>query len=583
MGVRDLINRYRLTRENKRLDKLEEDIMKLSDRLKYNPKVNNVLDDYNTAERFSNRITENFVWFGGNPRQLRNFYLKQQNWLEEMNMFWAKAPFNYRKVHTKIPNLLCTKMPIILFGSGYDIKVEIYKKDSEGNITDQLDAKASKRAKDTLLTLITKTNLQQLISEQAVNESRDGHTVAKLSYDSSLSKFPIYEVSDIRNFEIVKERGLTKAIIFKTFLEAGANGERYCVHEVYTTDENGHAKIENHLYKTQVDGEKEIPLDSLEETSELVPELVFPEIDGMLAFEKPNKLPNSEFINSGYGESDYAGIISAFDGLDETLSEIFAEIRNNKTMRYIPTSMLPRDYRTDDKGNQIVITREPDAFITNYQKVEDTYGENTDQKVEVVHVEDKMASLLEKWKVGITTVCNGAGISPLALGITGLEAINSGADSQRERNKATIETRNAKLELWEPYLEELFIKMLEFNHWYKNKFNIDQNGVDDTDIDWSNCNISVVFPDYIVETSQDVITTWGGAKQMGVASTETVIDKIHKDWSEEAKKEEINRIKFEQGTSVSSGITLADLDMYNDDKGEDKKPEDKPEKEETKD
>lgn len=550
-------------RENRRLDKLESDIVKLTNRFKYNPKINNLLNDYNNSEAFSNRITENFIWFSGNTISLRKFYLTQQNWLEEMNMFWAKAPAKYRKVHSGIPKLLCTKMPIILFGSNYDIKVEVYKKDSDGNVTDKIDAKASKHAKDTLLTLLKKMNIQQAVSNQAVNESRDGHTVAKLSYDKSLSQFPIYEVVDIRNFEIQKERGITKAIVFKTWLASGSNDEQYCHHEIYTTDDNGHALVINKLYKIQVDGEKEVELTTLPETSELPPEISFPEIDGLLAFEKPNKLPNSEFIDCVYGASDYAGAISAFDGLDETLSEIFAEIRNNKTIRYFPASMLPKEIYKDQDGKPVVLTNDPDAFITNYQKVQDTYGEETAHKVDVVQIPDKMASLLEKWKIGITTVCNLAGISPLALGITGLESINSGADSQRERNKATIETRNAKLELWKPYLEELFIKVLEFNRWYKTTFRIDQDGVDDTDLDWSNCSISVVFPDYIVETSQENITTWGSAKQMGIASTEVVIDKIHKEWSEESKKEEVNRIKFEQGTSVSSGITLSELDLYN--------------------
>lgn len=574
MSIFDLFNKQK--RENRRLDRLESDIMKLTNRFKYNPRINNLLNNYNTAEAFSNRVTENFIWFSGNTRALRDFYLTKSNWLEEMNMFWAKAPAKYRKVHSGIPNLLCTKMPIILFGSGYDIKVEVYKKDAEGNVTDKIDAKASKKAKDTLLALLTKMGIYELASNQAVNESRDGHTVAKLSYDKTLSPFPIYEITDIRNFEIVKERGITKSIVFKTWL-SGNNDDQYCHHEIYTTDINGCALIQNKLYKIQVDGETEVPLATHPSTAELPPEVLFTEIKGLLAFEKPNKLPNSEFIDCCYGASDYAGAIPAFDGLDETLSEIFAEIRNNKTIRYFPASMLPRDVYKDQNGNQVVVTNEPDAFITNYQKVQDTYGEETEHKVEVVQINDKMASLLDKWKVGITTACNLAGISPLALGITGLEAINSGADSQRERNKATIETRNKKLNLWKPYLEELFIKILEFNRWYKNAFGIKQDGIDDTDLDWSNCNISITFPDYIVETASELINTWGGAKQMGVASTETVIDKIHKEWSEEAKQEEVNRIKFEQGTSVSH-INLADLDNYTNQqdthKNEDEQPKD---------
>ena len=149
------------------------------------------------------------------------------------------------------------------------------------------------------------------------------------------------------------------------------------------------------------------------------------------------------------------------------------------------------------------------------------------------------------------------------MGITGLEAVNAGEASQRERNKATIETRTKKLALWKPYLEDFFIKLIELNTWMKKSLGVKQDGIDDLDIDWDNCNISVSFPDYITDTQAESINTWGSAKQMGVASTETAIDKIHKDWSDESKAEEVNRIKFEQGVSVDNPLNLPDLEKLN--------------------
>lgn len=565
MGILvDKFNNWKNRREEKRLDRLEGDIMKLADRIKYNPKFDKVFEEFNNAEEFTKRINENFIWFSAKPYQIRKFYLTHYDREDDLRMFWRTAPTNYRKVHSGVPKLLCTKMPIILFGGSYDLKVEVYKKDSEGKITDKIDEKLSKQTKDAILALCKKIDFQKKLESHAVNESRDGHTFAKFSYDSSLSEYPIYEVVDIRNAEVVKQRGITKSIIFKMWLNGDTNNS-YCLHEIYTTEENTkYAKIVNKLYKLTSTGEVEVPLTDHEYTKDLKDEFVFEGIQGMLAFEKPNKLPNSEFIDSNYGDSDYAGGITAFDALDEVLSEIYAEIRNNKTIRYIPKSMLEKVVKFDDKGNPVTITKDLDPFITNYQKVEDSINENGESKIDITEIADKMESLSKKWQVAVTTVCNNAQISPLALGITGLEAINAGEASQRERNKATIETRTKKLALWKPYLEDFFIKLIELNTWMKKSLDIKQDGIDDLDIDWDNCNISVSFPDYITDTQAESINTWGSAKQMGVASTETAIDKIHKDWSDESKAEEVNRIKFEQGVSVDNPLNLPDLEHYND-------------------
>ena len=54
-----------------------------------------------------------------------------------------------------------------------------------------------------------------------------------------------------------------------------------------------------------------------------------------------------------------------------------------------------------------------------------------------------------KFTTVLTNVINNAGLSPFALGITGLESINQSAESQQERNKVTIETRNKKYDLWQ--------------------------------------------------------------------------------------------------------------------------------------
>ena len=110
----------------------------------------------------------------------------------------------------------------------------------------------------------------------------------------------------------------------------------------------------------------------------------------------------------------------------------------------------------------------------------------------------------------MTTVCNNAGINPIALGVTGLESIDSSEGSQQERNKATLETRGDKLESWKPFTENIELQLLALNSWMQRNYpNLNQEGLNKIDIDFSNCNVNVAFGDYIVSTKQELIDLWG--------------------------------------------------------------------------
>jgi hypothetical protein len=261
------------------------------------------------------------------------------------------------------------------------------------------------------------------------------------------------------------------------------------------------------------------------------------------------------------------GAIDSYDALDEVYSEIVKELRDNKTMRYIPDTM----FASDDEGK----VQEYNDFVTNHVKVHASLDQNAKNEINITQIQDKTEQHKEKWKVALTTAINKAGLSPLALGITGLEAVNAGEQSQRERNKATLETRAMKLKLWTPFMSKLLLKLLEFNSWMQMQTKdvyaedgttvtgtaqlVNQEGIDKIDIDWANCNVFVKFGDYITESQSEKMTTWGNAKQQGIASIEQVIDEIHPEWSEEQKLAEVNRIKFEQNMSFDTPDTLQGL------------------------
>jgi hypothetical protein len=71
----------------------------------------------------------------------------------------------------------------------------------------------------------------------------------------------------------------------------------------------------------------------------------------------------------------------------------------------------------------------------------------------------------------------------------------------------------------------------------------------------------VEFPDYVQQSDQEKINTWGGAKSQGVADIETAVRKIYSQVSREQQNEIIDRIKLEQGIALDnpSALQIGDI------------------------
>lgn len=535
----------------KRLDKLRRDLNMIKRQDNYD--AEEVVDLSNVLGKnyFTRKIQEYQIWNTGNSDLIRAFY-KKDPFSSNLNYFWQLALDKTIKRHTGIPKLISNKMGTIIFGAGFKPEVTVYKTEN-GQISEDKNEEESSKAQDVLNALFDKTKAKEVFHLTAVKESWCGEGFIKFNYNLDLSQYPILEATDLTHAEAIVERGVTTAIIFKT--RYVKEKERYRYEEKYTTDENGDALIVNSLYQLFVDGkEKQVPLTTIPETAELEEYYRFEGLKGMIAFHKPNKKPNNEFPGSIYGASDYQGAIDSFDALDEAYSELVSEIRNNKTIRYVPTSMIPRD----ENNNPTTIDM---AFITNYQMVEGSIDQNAKNQIQIQSIDDKTASLIEKYKNCLITAINLAGLSPLALGITGLESINAGEQSQKERNRVTLETRKDKINnYWKPFLSELTLQLLSFNNWLVKKAGAKQDGLDVENVNFDNADITFDFGEYVVEDETNVITRWATAKTSGLASVETCVKKLHPDWTDDQIVEEVTKIKFENNMGMEDP-TLLQMDF----------------------
>lgn len=553
------MNRLKDYFTKKRLIKLERDLKMLKDRYNFDAWQAIDLSSVLGRDAFTKKIQEYQVWNTGNSRVIRNFY---SNYNLEQSYFWQEAPNNYIKRHCGIPKLISNKMGTIIFGSGFKPDVTVYKMEN-GKVAEDKDEQATKDAQDVLNSLFEKTKLLKQLHSQAVKESWCGESFLKFNYDLTLSQFPIIKAYDLTNAEAVVEKGITTSIIFHSWYYKKKNErdlpKKYRYDEEYTTND-GYAIIYNRLYELQVDGKiKEVSLDTIEETRGIEPVYDFNrQIKGMLAFHKPNKLPNNEFPDCPYGASDYQGAIDSFDGLDEVYSEFVAETRNNKTIRYIPADMIP----VDENGIPLLNLAK---WITNYEKVVGDQDQGTNSEIQIQQIPDKTASLAEKYLKYLTNSINLAGLSPLALGVTGLEAINSGESSQKERNRVTLETRKDKINnYWQPFLKEVILQLLNFNNWLVNFAGAKQEGLDVNKVSFENADITFDFGNYVVESEDNIITRWANAKMSGLSSIENGIRQIHPDWTDEQVTEEVTKIKFENNIGVDDP-TLLQMDLTEED------------------
>lgn len=548
----NVFRQIKKTIDGRRRERLKGDIMAiLKTEYGFDAMAHLIPESISNAAYEQDKVVENLVWYSAKEVALIEYYksgtgssLKNRE-LGELRNFWSTAPGKIRRLHTGVPREISKKQATILFGNGYTIAATAFKK-ADGKVTDGIDAQATKHCQEILDQFQSKIKLNQILSKAAQANSWSGHIAVKLGYDFKLSPYPIAQIYDRRNFELIQSSGLTTAIIFHNYFKIQKSkneAEKYRHDEIYSTDDYGYATITNRLFVIRNGEIREIGWETAQSKFpqfEGVKESTAFRTKGMLALDLPNLPIADEHYNNPYGASDYDGAIGSFDAMDEAYSTIVREMRDKRSLRFLTEQMM----KIDPEGN----IEYDDGYTTNFKKIADL--DNDQQMPEFKEFTDTTAAHVEKFRLFLMQACNACGISPISLGVTGLESIQSSDKSTRERCKTTIETRNAKLELWKPFLEELMIRMLEFTSELQSTPGYPNSpGIPKIDIDWDCCDISVTFPDYVVSGVEERIATWGNARQMGVASLEETVEEIHPDWSKEEIRQEINLIKFENGLS----------------------------------
>lgn len=444
---------------------------------------------------FEGNVLKNRIWYRGEASELDQFFKQSAFDLVSKSRFWAVVPsndLNVRKVHSGLPAMVSDRLADMVVSDIDSIDI-----DDNG-----LQAIWDEISKD--------NKFNELLGEAIGETLVAGDGAFKITIDTDLTPYPIIEYYSGEKVDYNFKRGRLQEILFCTSYVVG--NKEYSLQEIF-----GHGYIRYKLYNQEG---KEVSITTIGDTSNLLDTTFTGDfIMGIpLKFFKSHRFPNR-------GKSIFDSKTDAFDSLDETLSQWIDAIRDGRVKQYIPDNLLPRN---PDTGELL----KPNSFDNKFIAVGANLGENDSNEISIQQPTINYGAYVSTYASNLDMCLQGI-ISPATLGIDLKKTDN--AEAQREKEKATLYTRGKIVDsLTEviPRLVDIVLKVQDLMH-SKNP---------------GEYEVTISFGEYASPSFDNKVETVGKAKSYGVMSTEQCIEELYGDtWTHEEKKEEIARLKEENG------------------------------------
>ncbi len=352
--------------------------------------------------------------------------------------------------------------------------------------------------------------LQDKFERGVYLESGLGDLLYRISYDKDLCDKPIIDIIEPQFFEIKTKRGKIKEIKIKessdeVMLGKSQYKQTIQINEIYTK-QNGKVCIDYKFFikdKEITDKNQELYNACKKHWNIKKTHLELPFKDFPLEFKKNNK--KSELYNQERGVPDIQGIDTIEDALSESMSTLIDTIRKAVPKVFVDESILPSDIQGK--------TEQYSAFDHEYLLLN---GQSNDPSKLLVVLQAKIdfQSHVETAKYLISHAINKAGLSPTTLGVTGLESINSAADSQDAREKPSLRLRKEKLKGWSKTLTNLIDKYFQYLAYVKGE-----------EIGSYKDMIDITFNEYVNPATENVVDVIAKAVAGKVYSIEVGVEK----------------------------------------------------------
>ena len=429
------------------------------------------------------------LWYRGKAAELNQFY-KQMD--DSTGRFWGAVPtrgLEIRKTHTGIPKIIVDTLANIVTRDLNDLEFE---KIEQNDVWEAVEAE---------------NKLRDLYSRAIEDALVVGDGAFKVSLDERVSEYPIVEWYSGDRVEFKRERGRIREVIFTD--EYTVKKKTYTLKQIC-----GYGYVDYHLY----DGDTEVPLDEIDETMGLQPV----EFDASFMLAVPFMISESERWR-GRGASIYESKTDNFDALDEAWSQWVQAMRTSRPVRYIPDTCIMRD----EKNGKML---KPNAFDNQFVEVAADMSERADNRISTEQPNFPSDSYNDTFITALDLALQGI-ISPSTLGIDVKKLDN--AEAQREKEKATLYTRNNIIDAFGPMLKKLIGVV------FKAYYTAHLKPLEEIDTD-------VTFGEYANPSFEAVIETLSNPNTP--MSIEAKVDEMWGDTKDKAwKDEEVKRIKEQQG------------------------------------
>lgn len=448
---------------------------------------------------YEGNAIKNRIWYRGDSYELSQLYEQISSGADSMKFWAAKASpgQEIRKIHTGVPALIVDTLASLSLA---DIDIAI-----EGDQTAEELFEEMSDDNDLMKELLTAVKEALYVGDGAF----------KITFDTEISEYPIVEFYPGDRIELDIRRKRIREVIFKTEFDGAYTG--YVLKEHY-----GFGYIRNELTYM---GRAADPT-AVKEVMEIGPGWEFGSPDDKYMLAVPVKFFSSAKWK-GRGQSIIDKKTDAFDALDEAWSQWMDALRAGRTKTYIPSKLVPRNPET---GGILM----PNAFDMRYVQVESDMREGVENKI--VNAEHPIPhdSYLATYVTALDLCLQGL-ISPSTLGIDMKKLDN--AEAQREKEKATLYSRNAIIDALQKDIPKLVETMLKA---YAEFYQLPAKDYD----------VTVEFGDYANPSFESQVETIGKAKTNGIMSIEAAVDELYgDDKDDDWKAEEVARLKAEQGVA----------------------------------
>lgn len=462
--------------------------MALRSFLKIEPaqQTNVVIDE---SMDFSTTAFCNKLWYRGKASELDQFYSQID---DNTGRFWGAVPtrgLEIRKIHTGIPKLIVDTLANIVTSDLNDIEFEKIEHN------------------DVWKAVEIENKLKSLYKSSIQDGLVVGDGAFRVSLDSSLSDYPIVEWYSGDRVDFKRDRGRIREVIFTD--EYNKKKGKYTLKQIC-----GYGYVKYELYK----GDTLVDLKSIEETENLQP-VVF---DNSFMLAVPFMISESDRWK-GRGASIFESKTDNFDALDETWSQWVHAMRSSRPIRYIPDTCIKRD---ENNGKML----KPNPFDNQFIEVAADMSERADNRITTEQPDFPSSNYNDTLITALDLTLQGL-ISPSTLGIDVKKLDN--AEAQREKEKATLYTRNNIIAAFTPMLQKLIDTV--FKAYYTSQL-----------LPLEEIDINVTFGEYANPSFEAVVETLSNPNTP--MSIEAKVDEMWGDSKDQAwKDEEVKRIKEQQG------------------------------------